>query len=67
MTHSGGKPHAVGDEGQRFEVTYYDPADDTRKIYGWTDNNDAACQMGNAIDRHPSWCWPHVTDRHVSA
>jgi len=26
MTHSGGKEHAVGDKGQRWEVSFFNPA-----------------------------------------
>lgn len=65
MTHSGGKSHRVGDEGQQYEITYYDPNDDERKVFGWTDSEDIARKMGNNIDKHPSWQYPQVTDRHA--
>src|SRR5689334_25301932 len=40
MTHSGGKPHPVGDKGQRYEVTVFDTGKNERIVVGWT--NDAA-------------------------
>jgi hypothetical protein len=66
MTHSGGKPHTnVGDKGQRFEVTYFDPNDNKRKVYGWSDDEYIAGEMEDCIDAHPSWQLPQVTDRNV--
>lgn len=61
MTHSGGKPHAVGDRGQRYEVTYLDG--DERKVCGWSDTIAGAERMRDAIDLHPVWCEPATRDR----
>lgn len=63
MTHSGGKPHAVGDRGQRFEVTFFDPAANVRKVLGWTETAEDAQRMVNAVEAHPSWMFPQVWDR----
>lgn len=64
MTHSGGKPHNnVGDKGQRFEVTYFDPSEDKRKVYGWSDDAGIARKMGDSVDAHPSWRFPQLRDR----
>jgi hypothetical protein len=64
VTHDGGKPHAVGDRGQRYEVTYRDPADDCRKIMGWSATTDGADAMATSIAMHPSWTDPLIADRH---
>ncbi len=68
MTHSGGKPHAVGDRGQRYEVRYFDVGDwdDEREpcVLGWTDTLESAKRMVGAISRHPTWCDGEIHDRH---
>lgn len=64
MTHSGGKQHEVGDRGQRFEVSYCDE-ELARKPFGWTDDIEAARRMADAIEKHPTWGYPWITDRHV--
>ena len=61
MTHSGGKPHAVGDRGQRYEVSFFDG--EKRQVYGWTDDAETARKMGDSIDKHPVWGFPQVRDR----
>lgn len=66
MTHSGGKPHAVGDRGQRYEVSFFDPATNERRVLGWTDDAEAARGMADGVDAHPSWDFPCVTDRQAS-
>lgn len=63
MTHSGGKPHAVGDRGQRYEVSFFNPTTNERQVMGWTDDIEAARKMADAVDAHPSWEFPWVTDR----
>ncbi len=62
MTHSGGKPHAVGDRGQRYEVTYLD-IHGKRAVMGWTDFPAGANMMCDSIDKHPCWADPKVCDR----
>ncbi len=63
MTHSGGKPHQVGDRGQRFEVSFFDPAINARRVLGWTTSVEDARRMADAVDAHPNWSYPWVTDR----
>lgn len=63
MTHSGGKPHAVGDRGQRYEVSFFNPETNQRQVLGWTEDADAARRMADAVDLHPSWQFPQVVDR----
>lgn len=63
MTHSGGKPHNVGDKGQQYEVTYWDPATGRRKTFGWADTPEGADAMCNSIKLHPSWNCAEVRDR----
>lgn len=65
MTHSGGKPHEVGDRGQRYEVTTFDENEDKRIVIGWTDDAEQARKMADAAELRPSWKWPHVVDRHA--
>lgn len=61
MTHSGGKLHATGDMGQRFEVTYLDG--NIRKIFCWTDDPEFAKKMSDNIDAWPSMQSPKILDR----
>lgn len=63
MTHSGGKPHAVGDRGQRYEVSVLDPLSSKRHVLGWTDSKETADGMCAAMKKHPSWKDPEVKDR----
>jgi hypothetical protein len=66
MTHSGGKPHAVGDRGQQYEITFFDPDTNERLVLGWTDDIVAAQGMSNGIEQHPSWCYPQIRDRRAA-
>lgn len=63
MTHSGGKPHAVGDKGQRWEVSFFNPATNKREVLGWTNDHASALAMAESVEQHPSWEFPWVTDR----
>lgn len=63
MTHSGGKPHNVGDKGQRYEISYYCPTEKRRKVFGWTDKPEAVCAMISSIALHPTMESPLFTDR----
>lgn len=63
MTHSGGKPHAVGDRGQRYEVTVLDETSGERIVLGWTNNLGAAQQMASAACRRPTWTDGQVRER----
>lgn len=64
MTHSGGKPHAVGDRGQRFEITFFDPEQDARRVLGWSADAEGAQRMAASVSAHPSWRDPEVRDRY---
>ena len=63
MTIDGGKPHAVGDLGQRYEVTFFDPAAGCRRVFGWCSSPFGATGMAAAVRAHPSWSKPWITDR----
>lgn len=65
MTHSGGKPHAVGDKGQRFEVSVYDEAKGERVVLGWSDDAKVASEMAASAEIRPSWKFANVRDRTV--
>jgi hypothetical protein len=65
VTHSGGKPHAVGDRGQRYEITVYDEEISARRVLGWAETEQAAHQMGLAAVKRPSWSDYEVNDRQV--
>jgi hypothetical protein len=63
MTHSGGKPHNVGDHGQRFEVraTGYPKAGEN--VIGWSDTIEGADVMAGSIRRAPSCTSTTIYDR----
>lgn len=63
MTHSGGKPHAVGDRCKRFEVSYFDPDANCRKKFGWAATAEGAQDMAKSIELHPSMQFPQILDR----
>ena len=63
MTINGGQPHAVGDKGQQFEVTFYDPGVGGRRVFGWSDTPEGAFRMASAIELHPSWSSAQIKDR----
>lgn len=63
MTHSGGKPHNVGDQGQRYEVSYFDLDTRQRKVFGWSNNLIGARVMCRSIRMHPAWEAPEIKDR----
>lgn len=68
MTHSGGKPHAVGDKGQRYEVRCKGVTgcdDDAPTIVGWSDTLKGVKSFVQGIDAHPSWHSPTITDREL--
>lgn len=62
-TYSCGRLPATGDFGQRFEVTYFDPSDDARKVMGWSETAEGAQRMADSIEKHPSWSFPQIRDR----
>lgn len=66
MTWGGGRPHEIGDRGQRYEVTYRDPESDDpnkRRVMGWSATMQGAGSFHDAISAHPVWCDPEIRDR----
>lgn len=64
MTHSGGKPHAVGDRGQRYEVLANGyPKDQTDNVIGWSDTLEGADRMMEAILLAPRCTSARIFDR----
>jgi hypothetical protein len=53
MTINGGKPHAVGDRGQRYEVTFFNPATFKRHVLGWSETREGADSMVAGVNAHP--------------
>jgi hypothetical protein len=62
MTHSGGQTHKTGYQGQQYEVSFYDPDADKRRVFGWTNDADEAKRMAESIELHPTWEMPWITD-----
>lgn len=68
MTHSGGKPHQVGDRGQRYEISVI--ADDQggkRIVVAWTNDKASADRMAVSFALRPSWRHGQVRDRQEKA
>jgi hypothetical protein len=63
MTINGGQPHAVGDKGQRYEVSFFDQASNCRRTLGWSTTIEGAISMASGVEHHPSWALPWITDR----
>ena len=63
MTIDGGKPHAVGYRGQRYEVTFFNPATFSRQVLGWCDTIEGAESMAAGVNMHPAWEQPQIEDR----
>jgi hypothetical protein len=63
VTHSGGRPHSVGDRGQRYEVraTGYPKAEMT--VIGWCTDTDGAEKMASAIRQAPGCTSVEIYDR----
>ena len=55
MTHSGGKPHAVGYEGQQFEVRVFDEDQGEEIVVGWTDSETKAESWAQSLETRPTW------------
>lgn len=64
MTHSGGKPHEVGDRGQRYVVSVYDEAQNKRIDLALTNDIKHASEMATGAELRPSWKFAWVTDRY---
>ncbi len=74
MTHSGGKPHPVGDKGQRFEIRF-EYAPDMEKpgehVMGWSTTRDGAQAMADGFAQAPyiarAWVVDRQPDRQATA
>lgn len=56
MTHSDRQRARLGDQGQRWEITYIDGRDGKRVVMGWASDWDTgAAPMLQAIEQHPVW------------
>lgn len=64
MTHSGGKPHATGDRGQRYEVRVTGwPNEGKTGVLGWTDDLARADKMAASIRKAPGCTSTEIFDR----
>jgi hypothetical protein len=64
MTHSGGKPHNVGDKGQRYEILAHGyPKNELDNVIGWNDTLEGAEAMAAAIRKAPSCTSTKIFDR----
>jgi len=63
MTHSGGKPHNVGDQGQRFQIKAKGYPKEGWNVIGWTDDLKGAIAMAEAIEKAPSCLGTRIKDR----
>ena len=53
MTHSGGKPHNVGDRGQRYEIRAIGYPGPGLNVIGWATTEEGAARMVAAIRQAP--------------
>ena len=63
MTHSGGKPHAVGDKGQRYEVRWEQVDKPGERVMGWALTENGAKQMAEGFALAPYVKRTWVVDR----
>lgn len=63
MTHSGGKPHNVGDKGQRYEVRATGWPKDIESIVGWCPTSEGAERLAAAVKLAPSCVSVRIIDR----
>ena len=64
MTHSGGKPHHVGDgAGYRYAISVFDEVENKRINLAYTNDAKRASEMATAAELRPSWKFAWVTDR----
>ena len=63
MTHSGGKPHNIGDRGQRYEVRATGWPKDGESAVGWTDDLKHAEKMASSILKAPSCAAAAIIER----
>lgn len=52
-----------GDKGQKYEITYLDPKDGVRYVFGWADDLLVAEALCSCIMDHPVWKDPYIVNR----
>jgi hypothetical protein len=66
MTINGGKPHAVGYQGQRYKITVAEEGRKERRIVGWS-AKPAAGILLDSLETRPGWsdarCEPVVNKK----
>lgn len=63
MTHSGGKPHNVGDKGQRFQLSAFGYPKEEKSVIGWHSTREGINRMRDAISSAPRCQGTEVFDR----
>lgn len=63
MTHSGGKPHNVGDKGQRYEVRATGWPKEGQSVIGWCSTLEGAYGMHAAVNKAPGCTSTEIFDR----
>ncbi len=63
MTINGGKPHAVGDRNQQYEIRCKKKFTNEVMVIGWTDVLWTARGMCDGVTLSPSWHSPVIIDR----
>lgn len=63
MTHSGGKPHAIGDRGQRYEVRATGWPKAEQSVIGWWSDLQAAHQAAAGFKKAPGCTEVEIFDR----
>lgn len=53
----------VGDRGQRYQVTFFNPATFRRQVLGWCETIEGADSLAAGIKSHPVWELPEIEDR----
>lgn len=66
MTHSGGKPHQVGDEGQRYELTVQSDEDNKRIVICWSDSKKFMDNYALSVVTRLGWSDAEIQDRHCT-
>jgi len=62
MTHCKKLP-PTGDQGQRYEISYWDIEKEKRLIYGWCEIKQIANAIIISINKNPSWRNGEIRDR----
>lgn len=66
MTHSGGQPHRVGDEGQHYLVTVFDEQVGERIHVCYLEDLAQAKRISKSIVLRPSWRDAEILNRETN-